>query len=138
MKAFFLSHYKYISRFSLVGLLNTALDFFVFFLLFTIFGFGGVISHLMAFCVALANSFILNAKWTFQNLKRDQLFRQVLTFVLIGFSGLVVSTVTLAFLSPIVTTYPAKIIAIGASLIVNYLGSALIVFKKDDDNGDGG
>lgn len=132
MKDFIASHYKYISKFSVVGLLNTALDFAVFFVLFTLLGFGGVLSHILAFCVALSNSFIMNALWTFKNLKRDQLIRQVSTFVIIGVLGLVVSTATLALLAPYVTTYPAKIIAIGASLVVNYLGSALIVFKKDD------
>lgn len=129
MRALLKSHYKSFSRFGFVGTLNTALDFFVFFVLYNIFGIWFIVAHLLAFGIALANSFLFNALWTFKNLKRDQLVTQVSTFILIGLIGLVFSTIVIYLAQKFMWVYLAKILAMLVSLIWNYVGSWLFVFK---------
>ncbi len=129
MLAVLKSHYKSFSRFSFVGVLNTLLDFAAFFVFYNLFGFWFVVAHVSAFAIALANSFIFNALWTFKNLKRDQLIRQVSAFVVIGLIGLACSTVVLFVAQPFMHVYFAKILAMVVSLAWNYVGSWFFVFK---------
>lgn len=129
MLAIIKSHYKSFSRFSFVGVLNTVLDFAAFFVFYNLFGFWFVAAHLMAFAIALANSFIFNAVWTFKNLKRDQLTKQVSVFVLVGLTGLLLSTLVIYFAQKFMWVYYAKVLAMAVSLIWNYVGSWLFVFK---------
>ncbi len=123
------SHYKSFSKFTIVGVVNTIIDFTVFYILHDLFDIMFVYAHITAFFIALMNSFYFNAVWTFKNLKRDQLVRQVLSFVAVGFSGLVLSTLTIFFANQFMWVYFAKIIAMGVSLVWNYVGSWIFVFK---------
>lgn len=124
------SHYKRFRRFSSVGVVNTLLDFGVFSFLFYVEDVPYVIAHIMAFFLALANSFLLNALWTFKNLKRDRLARQIAAFVAVGVVGLVLSTTTIYILGQYIPVLLAKIAATGVSMIWNYTGSWLFVFRK--------
>ena len=57
-------------RFSLVGISNTAIDWFVFFILINVFPFFGareVLAKAFSFLVAVVNSFVLNSLWTFRD-----------------------------------------------------------------------
>ncbi|MGH1404491.1 MAG: GtrA family protein [Alphaproteobacteria bacterium] len=123
------SHYKSFSKFSVVGALNTIIDFSIFFVLNDIVGIGFVGAHICAFFVALANSFIINALWTFKNLKRDQLIKQISSFVVIGLIGLILSTLTIYIVGSYTNVYLAKILAMFVSFSWNYVGSWLFVFK---------
>ncbi len=127
----FKSHYKNLSKFTVVGVVNTVIDFSVFYLLYNVFGVYYVLAHVGAFFIALANSFYFNAIWTFKNLKKDQLFRQIFLFVLIGVIGLALSSLTIYvvgewFLS---NMYAAKVVAMFVSFAWNYAGSWFFVFK---------
>lgn len=123
------SHYKSLSKFTIVGVVNTLIDFSVFYVLHDIFGAYFIFAHIAAFFVALVNSFIFNALWTFKNLKRDQLLKQVFSFVIIGLIGLGLSTVSIYVASMYISIYPAKILAMLVSFVWNYVGSWLFVFK---------
>lgn len=123
------SHYKSFRRFSFVGTLNTVIDFGAFFIFYNLFGFWFVVAHVLAFLIALANSFFLNAVWTFKNLKRDQLMRQIAKFVVIGFIGLVLSTIVLFVAQYYMWTYFAKFLAMFVSFTWNYVGSWIFVFR---------
>jgi len=124
------SHYKSFSKFTVVGLVNTLIDFFIFYILHDLFDVMFVYAHITAFFIALTNSFYFNAIWTFKNLKRDQLVKQITSFVAVGFSGLILSTLTIYFANQFMWVYFAKILAMGVSLIWNYVGSWLFVFKE--------
>ncbi len=123
------SHYKSFSKFTVVGAINTVIDFGVFFILHDVFAVMFVVAHILAFFVALANSFYFNAIWTFKNLKKDQLIRQISSFVLIGLIGLLLSTLTIYVANQFMWVYWAKILAMGVSFVWNYVGSWLFVFK---------
>ncbi len=129
MLAVLKSHYKSFSRFSFVGLINTIIDFVAFFVFYNLFGVWFLVAHLLAFMIALANSFLFNALWTFKNLKREQLLKQVSKFVLIGLIGLVFSTIVIFFAQQYMWIYFAKVLAMFVSLIWNYVGSWIFVFK---------
>lgn len=140
------SHYKRIGKFAVVGVLNTLVDFAVFSLLFYVYGMYYVWAHVCAFLVANGNSFILNSLWTFKALRRDAFFRQIFVFFLISLGGLGVSTLVLYSLVGIFAIflpslwYPhlfGKVIASGASMVWNYIGSWLFVFKPTDQGEDG-
>ena len=123
------SHYKSFSKFTVVGAINTIIDFSIFYILHDLLDVPLVYAHISAFFIALANSFYFNAIWTFQNLKRDELVKQILSFTLIGLIGLVLSTITIYIASHYVWVYYAKIFAMAVSFIWNYIGSWLFVFK---------
>ena len=123
------SHYKSLGKFTIVGIVNTAIDFSVFYILHDIYDVYFVAAHVCAFFIAVVNSFIFNALWTFKNLKRDQLVRQVFVFVVIGLIGLGLSTCSIYVASMYIGIYPAKILATLVSFVWNYTGSWLFVFK---------
>tara|TARA_B100001989_G_C24550333_1_gene474038 strand:- start:351 stop:767 length:417 start_codon:yes stop_codon:yes gene_type:complete len=129
MKQIIKNHYKSFSRFTVVGAMNTVIDFGVFAILFYWFELSPVVSHICAFFVALINSFIFNAIWTFKNLKRDQLIRQMSRFYMVGIIGLLLSTPVVKYLSLFFHPLIAKIAAMAVSFIWNYIGSWIFVFK---------
>lgn len=124
------SHYKRFSKFTIVGIVNTAIDFAIFYVLYDIYDLNFVISHVSAFFVALVNSFFFNALWTFKKLKRNQLTKQILSFVIIGLIGLALSTCSIYMASLYTHIYIAKILAMVVSLIWNYSGAWIFVFKE--------
>ncbi len=123
------SHYKNFSKFTVVGIVNTIIDFSVFYILHDLFDITFIYAHISAFFVALINSFYFNAIWTFKNLKLNQLVKQITLFIAVGFSGLILSTITIYLASQFMWVYFAKILAMGVSLIWNYAGSWTFVFK---------
>lgn len=130
----FKSHYKNLSKFTVVGAVNTIIDFSVFWVLLDLVGTHHVLAHVGAFFVALANSFYFNAIWTFKNLQKERLWRQVFRFLIIGLIGLALSTLTIYILTPVLgNEYTAKIVAMFVSFSWNYVGSWLFVFKDTDE-----
>ncbi len=139
LKSHYKHHFKHLSKFTIVGGVNTVIDFTLFFLLFNVFGLHYALAHVGAFFIAWINSFVFNALWTFQNLKRDQLFKQVFVFLIVGLVGLALSTMTIflvGYLADIYAggsvwwVYGAKILAMFVSFSWNYIGSSLFVFNK--------
>ena len=129
MLNFFKSHYKNFRKFSAVGLINTVVDFFVFYVLYESLGLYFFIAHVCAFLVAVLNSFILNALWTFKALKRDKILKQVISFIAVALAGLIISSVVIYMAEPYMYVYFAKILAVFSTLLWNYTGSWLFVFK---------
>ena len=138
------SHYKRFGKFAVVGVLNTLIDFAVFSILLYGMGIYYIYVHIGGFIVANVNSFILNSLWTFKALRREAVVRQAISFFLISLCGLGVSTVALSLAVGVLDTHApemwlphlfGKVFASGVSLIWNYIGSALFVFKSAGDEG---
>ncbi len=128
----FKSHYKNFTKFAVVGVANTIIDFGVFYILYELFNVYFVLANIFAFMVAVLNSFIFNALWTFKSLKRDQILRQIFSFVIVALIGLCISSITIYIAALYVHVYLAKIFAIIAAIFWNYTGSWLFVFKKKE------
>ncbi len=126
----FKSHYKNFSKFAVVGASNTVIDLIVFYILYEQFEVYFVIAHICAFLIAVTNSFIFNALWTFKSLKRGQMLKQILPFILVAMVGLGISSLAIYIASFYMHIYLAKIFAIMVAMLWNYSGSWLFVFKK--------
>ena len=128
------------SKFALVGVLNTAIDFGILNLLIFVTGIASGLAiiplNAVSFSTAIVNSFFWNEKWVFKA-KKEANF---ITFVVVTLIGLAINS---AIVYTITTYVPptfvdsqtlwanlAKVLATGISLIWNFAGYRLIVFKK--------
>jgi len=116
-------------KFNAVGLVNTAVDFAVYELLILL-GLHYVPAQIISYLCGMANSYLLNSRWTFRD-KNDSTGR-VAAFIAVNLVALGVSigvqTLTLRLISPSETI--AKLISLPFSLGVNFIGNRLFVFNK--------
>lgn len=77
-----------LTRFALVGVLNTGLHVFVVGLMSQVFGFSQLASNVFAYVLASSFSFILNSIWSFQVKPKAHRFAR---FQLVGMIGVVIS-----------------------------------------------
>ena len=61
----FCGKFRHLSRFSMVGALNTIIDFLVFTVFYEVFGINYIISQITGYSFGILNSFILNKKMDF-------------------------------------------------------------------------
>ena len=129
-----------LAKFALVGVLNTAIDFGIlnFFIGMTgvASGAGIILINTTSFSTALVNSYFWNRDWVFGQTKKSNF----LTFMLVTLIGLSINTgvvyILTTYIQPILVTSPtlwanlAKVAATVLSLIWNFTGYKLIVFKK--------
>ena len=127
-------------KFSLVGVLNTAIDFgilnFFIFITQVTSGAGIILINATSFSTALVNSYFWNRDWVFDQTKKSKF----LTFAVVTLIGLSINTgvvyILTTYIQPILVTSPtllanlAKVAATLLSLIWNFTGYKLVVFKK--------
>lgn len=129
-----------LAKFALVGVLNTAIDFGA--LNFLIARTGVVDGPLIillnatSFSIAVLNSFYWNREWVFGAGKKSNF----VTFFAVTLIGLAINTGVVfaltTFVSPVLVNSDtlwanfAKVLATGLSLVWNFMGYRLIVFKK--------
>ena len=138
---------KQISKFVIVGVINTGIDFAVLnALLFSTKIYSGrwlILFNSISFSAAVINSYFLNKYWTFksQNVEdsKAKQFSQFLIISVIGISindaivyGLATFTSPLFGFSAQMWTNVAKLFATAASMVWNFIGYKFIVFKKKD------
>jgi hypothetical protein cdiviTM7_02105 len=126
-------------RFTIVGGVNTALDFSILFILTMLFNAPKELANFISTFVAFLFSFFANKKYTFKSTSKN-LKKQFLLFTIVTLFGLwVIQTIIIATITPIFTNIgvnkPAallisKLIATVASLIWNYTLYSKVVFKK--------
>ncbi|MBV9236944.1 MAG: GtrA family protein, partial [Xanthobacteraceae bacterium] len=81
--------------------------------------------------VAVSGSYVLNSMITFAAESGRQLtLRAYVSFVASGVAGLIGNTATLWLASFFVPVVIAKVIAIGASFVLNFSLSHFVVFRK--------
>jgi putative flippase GtrA len=92
---------------------------------------GIVASNIVAWCVAVSGSYVMNSMTTFAaESGRKLTWRAYLTFAASCLLGLVADTVTLLFASKFLPIMLAKLVAIGAAFVVNFSMSHFVVFRK--------
>ena len=123
-------------RFILVGIANTAIDFFVLFEL-TALGVELILANMISTSVALTFSFFFNRSFTFRSSGRKT--TQILGFLAVTLVGLwVLQPLILVFFVPLLTPVfdrelsiiGSKMIATVVSMAWNYLLYDSLVFKK--------
>ena len=132
-------------RFTIVGSINTALDFSILFILTMLFNIPKELANFISTFVAFLFSFFANKKYTFKSTSKN-LKRQFLLFTVVTLFGLwVIQTIIITAITPVFTNLginkPAallisKLIATAASLIWNYTLYSKVVFKKPKNSSD--
>jgi putative flippase GtrA len=117
--------------FALVGVVNTAIDFCLFWTAVTYLHWLLVPSNMASWLVAVSCSYVMNSFITFgpesgRTLRRRDYF----TFAASGVAGMVASTTTLYALSFTMSLIAAKLVSIGVSFAANFTLSHLVVFRK--------
>lgn len=116
--------------FAFVGVINTVIDFSVFWTAATYLQWPLVPSNVMAWIVAVSFSYAMNSFTTFGPESGGVLrWRDYGTFIASGVAGMVASTATLFFLSYVLPVLWAKVLSILVSFVVNFSLSHFVVFK---------
>ena len=119
-----------ITKFAVVGAINTAIDFSVFVFLLYQGGFSIIVSNTVAYCVGIINSFLMNKYWTFSDSKRNgHPLQQFPLFVALNLIGLGLSNLTVWSLALVLHAIIAKVFAIGVTFVWNYWSNRRFVYK---------
>ncbi|MCC6890615.1 MAG: GtrA family protein [Hyphomicrobiales bacterium] len=117
--------------FAAIGCVNASVDFAVFTLLHLALGLPIIPANLISWCVAVTNSYMLNSKITFAAESGGRLaVGAYLAFAATQVGGLIANTVTVFVASFFIPVLIAKVLAIGASFVVDFTLSHLLVFRS--------
>jgi putative flippase GtrA len=118
------------ASFALVGVVNTAVDFSVFWTTATYLHWPLVPANVLAWLVAVTCSYVMNSFITFgPESGRTLRWRDYASFATSGIAGMVSSTATLFALSYVVPILVAKLVSILVSFAVNFSLSHFVVFR---------
>ncbi|WP_363323466.1 GtrA family protein [uncultured Pseudoteredinibacter sp.] len=118
-----------VGKFSLVGVVNTVVDYIIFLCAFYLLSLSIALANLLAFLFAVCLSYYLNSKFTFSESSSDRSLTKLLRFILASATAFVLVTIVIYILSDYMPVYLAKILAAGVSLVVNYSLAKLLVFR---------
>jgi putative flippase GtrA len=131
---------KKAASFGLVGVVNTGVDFIVFWTAVQKFGLPLIPANVLSWVVAISGSFVMNSLFTFAAESGGKLrWRAYGTFVASGVVGLVANTTTLVVAAKLMPALlageaaqlaAAKGCAILASFVVNFSLSHFVVFRR--------
>lgn len=115
--------------FALVGVVNASVDFCVFAFFHLYLGVDLVTSNVLAWLVAVSGSYVINTNVTFAaESGRILRLRDYFGFAASQVAGLLANTATVLVASYAVPVLVAKLLAIGASFVVNFSLTHLVVF----------
>lgn len=121
-------------RFAFVGLINTGVDFSIFFTLYSLLEWPLIVSNVIAFSAAVTNSYLLNKYWSFSRQKSGKKsWRQFNSFVIISLVAMGLSTGILVIGKPFASVLVLKIIGAVFIPLLNYFAYKLIVFKHQPE-----
>jgi putative flippase GtrA len=116
--------------FGMVGVVNLAIDFAIFSLGYFYFGLPIIAANVIAWIVAVTNSYVLNSLITFAAESGGKLrVRDYFAFCLSQAGGLVANTATVFVASYFMPVLLGKVLAIGAGFAVNFSLSHFVVFR---------
>jgi putative flippase GtrA len=117
--------------FALVGCVNAMVDLTVFSIGYFLVGLPIVVANVISWCVAVSNSYVLNSITTFAAESGRRLrLKAYVTFAATQVGGLIANTLTVVVASYFIPVLFAKLLAIGASFVVDFTLSHLIVFRR--------
>jgi putative flippase GtrA len=124
------------ASFALVGLVNTGVDFGVFWTAARVFGWPLVPANVLAWLVAVTFSYVMNSYITFgPESGRTLRWRDYVTFATSGVAGMAASTAVLYALSYAMPLVTAKLVSILVSFAVNFSLSHFVVFRARKPDG---
>ena len=120
-----------LTKFGLVGIANTLIDFGVFVFLHGRLQVFYALAQLVSYTCGMTNSYFLNKFWTFKS-RRCVHVAEVAKFVLVNLAALGIALGLLALFRGKYALGPAesKVLATLGSLSMNFLGNRLWVFRE--------
>lgn len=123
-------------KFNMVGVVNTAVDFAVFAVLAAL-GVGDAVAQTFSYSAGMVNSYLMNTRFTFYDQKATNIrplfnSKQFIRFFLLNLLVLAVSVALLKILILIsgISVLLAKLGVTCATLVLNFIGSRLWVYRK--------
>jgi len=129
-------HGRRFALFGLVGVFNTGVDFLVF-TAAILAGVPPVFSNLLAFAAANPLSYFINSRVTFRRESKPAAVSSggYGTFLTAHLLSLTISTALVFFLASAIGPFGAKAAAVAATVFINYMASAFLVFPQNDAPG---
>tara|TARA_B000000565_G_scaffold253435_1_gene230037 strand:- start:918 stop:1316 length:399 start_codon:yes stop_codon:yes gene_type:complete len=126
---------RYLSRFLVVGLTSTALNYIVAMVLFYLLNIWITLSTIIGYLAGLSLGFYLNKTWTFEDTSKNN-FKLILKYFFVYGISLFFAVLTVNFTIIIfnLPEYIAVIMSIIVSTILNYLGLRNWVFSETYDS----
>ncbi len=119
------------ASFAMVGVVNSAVDFGVFSFAYYYLALPIIAANVIAWVVAVSGSYVMNSLITFAPESGRQLrFKDYVAFVLFQTGGLITNTATVFVASYFIPVLVGKVLAIGASFLVNFSLSHFVVFRR--------
>jgi len=117
-------------KFGITGIINTAVDFAVYTCCLEILKFDIKLAQPAGQCAAVINSYFINKNWTFGKRKNYNI-SEILKFLLINGGSIGINIIGVYIFHDIigVNKYICKIPIAFATIIINYFGNKLFVFK---------
>jgi putative flippase GtrA len=116
--------------FALVGLINTAVDASIFFLMLAYVTSSLIAANVTAWFVAVTGSYVMNSFTTFAaETGRELRLKDYAAFVGSGIAAVICTTITVVLLARVMPVWAAKASAILVSFAVNFSITHFIVFR---------
>ena len=123
------SHPRRIATFVGIGAVNTAIDISAFACLYGLAGMHVVPANVLAFLIAVTNSYVLNLLITFADRGSTRgTLRSFARFLSVAVAAMCVSTAIVYLISMVTHPMIAKLVATAASTAINYVGCHRFVF----------
>jgi putative flippase GtrA len=117
--------------FGLVGVVNALVDFGFFSLGYYVLHLPIIAANIASWVIAVTGSYIMNAMITFAaETGRTLSLRAYVSFALAQSGGLVANTATVYIASHFMPVLAGKVLAVGASFVVNFSLAHLFVFRR--------
>ena len=117
--------------FGAVGVVNSLVDLGVFSFCYYVLALPIVLANIMSWSIAVSGSYVMNSQVTFAAESGRRLSLAAYgAFVISQVAGFFANTVTVLVASYVVPVLVAKVIAIGASFVVNFTLSHFVVFRE--------
>lgn len=109
-------------KFALVGVLNSAIQYLVFFFLYSLTGTQYLLASIIGYVAGMTNSYILNRRWTFGS-RSQQMIAELCRFVAVNVISLGVNLGLLFLLvsTAVMTPQWAQVLAMTGSTLVNFV-----------------
>lgn len=126
-----LDELKSIIKFGSVGIINTLINWTIFFIL-NLIGVDYIFANICAYSIATINSYILNSKWVFNYINGSRI-KALIKFVLLNLIGVILNTIILYILVDKfnINKMFSLIITTSIVMIINYMTNKFWVFKKN-------
>jgi len=118
-------------KFSLVGVLNTAIHYGIFYVTYTYMGLYHLLASTLGFGFAVTNSYIVNKYWTFKT-RGSKKRREFAKFIIVNLVTLSINLGSMALLVEQCGMDPriAQLASIGLTLSINFLGNKFWTFRQ--------